>query len=146
MKQKVMSTLGAVLPDALGEPTREARTTGPLFSLTASGSVGNVITYSTWKGRPYVRNKVIPLNPNTTLQQNVRKAMKLIVEEWQGEGAPSQLAWDVYAKPFQMSGCNAYTKAGMNAYGEQLTTAGEPLSVAVAGDPPADVWTWAPVI
>jgi hypothetical protein len=40
-----------------------AKTTGPLFSLTASGTVGNTITYSNWKGRPYVRRRVIPMNP-----------------------------------------------------------------------------------
>lgn len=53
-----------------------AKTTGPLFSLTASGTVGRTITYSNWKGRPYVRRRVIPLNPQSADQQEVRNAMR----------------------------------------------------------------------
>lgn len=53
-----------------------ARTTGPLFSLTASGSVGKTVVYSQWKGRPYVRRLVIPLNPRSADQAQVRNAMR----------------------------------------------------------------------
>lgn len=49
-----------------------ARTTGPLFSLTASGSLGKTIVYSIWKGRSYVRSLVIPQNNRTALQQLTR--------------------------------------------------------------------------
>jgi hypothetical protein len=55
-----------------------AKTTGPLFSLTASGTVGNTITYANWKGRPYVRRRVIPLNPMTADQAVVRNAMRVV--------------------------------------------------------------------
>ena len=55
-----------------------AKTTGPLFSLTASGTVGKTITYSNWKGRPYVRRRVIPLNPMNANQEEVRNAMRCI--------------------------------------------------------------------
>ena len=40
-----------------------AKTTGPLFSLEASGTIAKTITYSRWKGRPYTRVRVVPLNP-----------------------------------------------------------------------------------
>ena len=55
-----------------------AKTTGPLFSLTASGTVGNTITYSNWKGRSYVRRRVIPLNPQTADMAEVRNAMRAV--------------------------------------------------------------------
>ena len=57
-----------------------AKTTGPLFSLTASGSVGKTITYSNWKGRPYVRRLVKPLNPMLAGQQAVRNALRAIAQ------------------------------------------------------------------
>ena len=57
-----------------------AKTTGPLFSLTASGTVGKTITYSNWKGRPYVRRRVIPLNPMTDGQMDVRNALRAIAQ------------------------------------------------------------------
>jgi hypothetical protein len=57
-----------------------AKTTGPLFSLTASGSVGKTITYSQWKGRPYVRRLVKPLNPMLAAQMVVRNALRCIAQ------------------------------------------------------------------
>lgn len=53
-----------------------AKVTGPLFSLTASGSVGKTVVYSSWKGRPYVRRLVIPMNPQNVAQTEVRNAMR----------------------------------------------------------------------
>lgn len=119
-----------------------ARTKGPLFSLEASGTVGDVITYSQWKGRNYVRRHVIPLNPQTANQVNVRTAMTLLVAQWKTESAGAQLAWNTYGKTLNLSGFNAYVKRGMNAYILQLGSATTPATVAVVGDPPADVWTW----
>ena len=119
-----------------------ARVKGPLFSLDASGSVAKTITYSQWKGRNYVRQHVIPYNPSTATQVNVRLAMTLLVAAWQAESAPTQLSWNEFGKTLELSGFNAYVSRGMDQYVIQLTTANTPVSVAVAGDPPADVWTW----
>lgn len=55
-----------------------AKTTAPLFSLEASGSVGKTIVYSRWHGRSYVRRRVIPLNPQSTDQVKVRNAMRCL--------------------------------------------------------------------
>jgi hypothetical protein len=53
-----------------------AKTTGPLFSLDASGTVGGVVTYSQWKGRSYVRRHVIPLNPYEADQVAARNRIR----------------------------------------------------------------------
>jgi len=119
-----------------------ARVKAPLFSLGASGSVGKAIVYSVWKGRDYCREYQIPANPNTVLQQNVRKAWDLMVAYWQTQTAPQKLVWDEFAEQFQMSGFNQFMSRGMKEYSIQLTTAVSPTSVAVVGDPPVDVWTW----
>ena len=55
-----------------------AKTTGPLFSLEASGTVGKTVTYSHWKGRPYVRRRVIPLNPFETDQVAARNRIRSV--------------------------------------------------------------------
>lgn len=122
-----------------------ARVKGPLFSLEASGSVKKTIVYSKWKGRQYVRQHAIPLNPNSATQINVRKAWQILVAGWQAEDAPTQTVWNEFAKQFQTSGFNQYVKRGMEQYNIQLTTAVEPASTSVAGDPPVDVWTWVAV-
>lgn len=49
-----------------------AKLTGPLFSLSASGSIADTLTYFTWKGLNIVRQRVVPANPNTALQQTQR--------------------------------------------------------------------------
>lgn len=57
-----------------------AITTGPLFSLEASGTVGKTVTYSHWKGRSYVRRRVIPLNPFSADQVAARNRIRTMAE------------------------------------------------------------------
>lgn len=49
-----------------------AKVNGPFMSLSASGTFGNILTASTWKGRPYMRQRVDPSNPSTAGQIAVR--------------------------------------------------------------------------
>jgi hypothetical protein len=52
-----------------------ARVTGPLMSMTASGTVGKIATFSKWNGQAYVRTRVIPNNLNSESQQTVRSIL-----------------------------------------------------------------------
>lgn len=52
-----------------------AKVTGPLFSLSASGSVGKTLVFSKWIGRDYVRQLVIPANPQSDNQALARTAL-----------------------------------------------------------------------
>jgi hypothetical protein len=122
-----------------------ARVSGPLMSMSASGTVGKALTFGKWKGRPWVREWFIPENPKTVKQVNIRTALSLLIEAWQGEDQATKDKWDAYAEPFKMAGVNKYVSKGMLAYVADLTVDVTPLSVSVAGDPPADVWTWVPV-
>lgn len=49
-----------------------AKVTGPFMSIAASGTLAKTLTASIWKGRPYMRLRVIPQNPNSVGQQAVR--------------------------------------------------------------------------
>jgi len=120
-----------------------ARVKGPLFSLEASGSLKKTIVYSQWKGRNYVREHTIPLNPESAKQLNVRAAWTLLVTAYQALGAPAKLDWDAFGKLFNMSGFNSYVGRGIAEYQQQLTSTVAPVSVTVTGVAPADAWTWA---
>ena len=120
-----------------------ARVKGPLFSLDASGSLAKTVTYSKWKGRNYTRQHVIPQNPQSTNQVNVRVAWDLIVKYWQANVGTLQAPWDAFAVQFQMSGFNQFISRGMDAYVAQLGTSTTASSVSQGGDPPLDVWVWA---
>lgn len=56
--------------------------TGPLFSLQASGTIAKTLTYSRWRGIKYARQRVVPANPNTTPQQNIRNVFKNLNYLW----------------------------------------------------------------
>lgn len=57
-----------------------AKVTGPLMSLDASGSVAETITFSKWKGRNYVRQRIIPSNPQTAGQLAGRSILGTIAK------------------------------------------------------------------
>lgn len=120
-----------------------ARVGGPLFSMSASGTVGKAITYGTWKGRAWARAHFTPENPKTAKQTNIRTAMKLLVALWKTEGDAYKLEWDAYASPFAMSGFNKYVSRGMDAY--VLDPGIEVLPTSVTNDthaPGTETWTW----
>lgn len=49
-----------------------AKVTGPLMSMSASGSIGKSIVFSIWKGVAYVRQWLKPANPQSADQGDVR--------------------------------------------------------------------------
>jgi len=82
--------------------------------VTASGTIGDAIVYSNWKGLPYVRARVIPANPRTDSQQSQRTLLTSGVSTWQNTVYPeegSKFSWDFYASGMGMSGFNRYIKA-----------------------------------
>jgi len=49
-----------------------AKVTGPLQSFSASGKIANAIVFAAWKGISYVRQYVIPANPQSSGQGDQR--------------------------------------------------------------------------
>lgn len=49
-----------------------AKVTGPLMSMSASGQIGKAIVFAGWKGVNYVRQYVIPSNPQSEGQGDQR--------------------------------------------------------------------------
>jgi len=52
-----------------------AKVTGPLFSLSASGKIGDCMVHFGWKGRNVVRQWLKPTNPRDQQQKEVRQAL-----------------------------------------------------------------------
>jgi hypothetical protein len=89
------------------------RVEGPMFSVTASGTFADILVYSSWKGLPYVRSRVIPMNPQTASQTSIRDTLTAGVSAYQNVAsvpAASKLSWDYYAEGMGMSGFNRYIK------------------------------------
>lgn len=76
-----------------------------------SGSLGG-ITASRNKGGSYFRQKVIPTNPNTTLQSLVRTILQEVSDRWANILTPAQrVAWTAWAE-----NTPGFTGAGIDAY------------------------------
>lgn len=62
-----------------------AKTTNPIHSLDASGSLQDLLTFSSSKGRTYVKKWAAPKNPNTNDQIRTRVAMAFgskLAKDW----------------------------------------------------------------
>ena len=120
-----------------------AKVTGPLMSMSASGTIGKALTYGTWKGIAWVREHFTPANPQSDEQVNVRYAWELLVAYWQTQSELGVARWNTFAEGTQMSGFNQFMKRGMIAYIAQITAAVTPVSVTDDKEgPPGEVWTW----
>lgn len=89
---------------------------GPLFSLDASGSVAGAITFSKWKGRAYVRQRVIPSNPKSAAQTGRRAMMRFLAQRWAAIGTADQASWQDIADQLTASPFNAYISKGMEEW------------------------------
>jgi hypothetical protein len=93
-----------------------AKVTGPLMSLSASGSVGKTITFATWKGRPYVRQLVTPTNPKSALQTGTRAMFAFLTAAWSALAAGAKSSWDELATATQISAFNAYVGSNLTRW------------------------------
>ncbi len=82
----------------------------PALSLGASGTIGNAITFSKWKGRAYLRERVIPANPKSGLQVGFRSMFKFLAQTWQDLSAPDQANYEALADSLAISPFNAFVK------------------------------------
>lgn len=87
------------------------KVTGPMFSMSASGTIGGVITAATWKGRAYFRSRVTPSNPRSPAQTANRAAFRFIGQNWATIGGTYQGTWELLAQQLAISPFNAYQRA-----------------------------------
>lgn len=97
-----------------------AKLGGPLMSMTASGTVGGIITFATWKGRPYVRTRVIPANPKSAAQLGVRAMMTFLSQQWAGLSTGNKATWDLAADARKVSPFNAFVAANQGFWRDNL--------------------------
>lgn len=74
-----------------------AKLSGPLLSLGARGQIGKTLVSSKWKGVPYMRQYVIPSNPQTSAQTEVRSVFALLNSLWLTAPALFRAPWTANA-------------------------------------------------
>ena len=94
---------------------------GPMMSLDASGTLGNAVTFSKWKGRNYVRERVIPANPKSGAQVGRRSMFKFLSQQWASVATIDQATWQDLAEQLIASRFNGFVSANMTAWHNFLT-------------------------
>jgi hypothetical protein len=101
------------------------------MSMGASGSIGGILTFGSNKGRNFVRQLVIPSNPQTPAQQGVRSMMKWAGAEWRQLTAPNQATWETKAAQTNISPFNAFTSQAMDNWSNAKSAQREDPAEAV---------------
>jgi hypothetical protein len=129
------------------------RVKGPMFSLSASGTIGKTATFSNWKGRDYVRRHAIPSNPRSGLQVGVRSVFGFISQDYKNLLPAQKADWAGIAANTDITPLNAQQatdvdRARRNLGWQQDLTAVNPASIdaptagAAAAQPKTLIVTW----
>jgi hypothetical protein len=107
-----------------------AKVKGPLMSMEASGTIGNTITFDK---RGFVRNRVIPTNPQSDSQGNTRQKLLAVQKALRFIGAaviaavktiaPTSYRWNSYLLSQVIGAATADFDASMTAFAALGSTA-----------------------
>lgn len=92
-----------------------ARLIAPLLSLGASGQIGNAVVFASWKGISYARRYVIPENPNTVAQQEVRGVFSTLSEMWKRMPALARRPFDLAIRGVALTSRNKHVQVNVAA-------------------------------
>lgn len=115
---------------------------GPLYSVSARGTIAKTFTFRIWKGIQYCCEWFKPANPKKPKQVNIRTGLKLIVEKWHTFNEEVKGVWKKAASGKKYTGMNLLISRGLKEYIKQLTIDVKPVSFTIAGELPNETWTW----
>jgi len=107
-----------------------ARLTGALFSLAASGTIADTLTFAKWKGIQYVRTRVIPANPKSVAQQEVRGIFSTLNAMYKRMPTEAREPWDYAVRGLPLTARNRFIQANVAALIDDGTLIDLVLSVA----------------
>lgn len=117
---------------------------GPMMSLDASGTLGKAVTFSKWKGRNYVRERVIPANPKSGGQVGRRAMFKFLSQEWHDLLGSAKATWQDLADQLIALKFNAYISANMKRWHNFIgpSQRADPTETNTPSDDTLAICTW----
>jgi len=103
-----------------------------MMSLGASGTLADAVTFSIWKGRPYVRERVIPSNPKSGGQTGRRAMFRFLAQAWAALDAADKASYQDLADQLVAAPFNAFMSYNMARWHNFLTPS-ENIATAGAG-------------
>lgn len=110
---------------------------GPCLSLDASGTIGDAVTFSKWKGRHYARERIIPANPRSGLQVGFRAMFQFLAQNWASVHSSDQASYNDLADSMAISPFNAFMRANQRRW-RNYKAPSEPIAAPEEGT----VCTW----
>jgi|ERR1700741_587626 len=106
-----------------------AKTTAPLLSFGARGTIAKTQVYANWRGVPYARRYAIPSNPQSAEQTKTRGTFAWLQAVFKLLAPAVQSAWVAAAKGRPLTDRNLFAKDNLrNLRG----TTGSPVTVVTA--------------
>lgn len=93
-----------------------AKVTAPFLSLDASGTVGQTLTASKWKGINYMRQRVIPKNPNSFKQLAIRAVITDASIAWKNGDTVGTVVIDATYKAAFASAAEGQAYSGFDLF------------------------------
>jgi len=121
-----------------------AKITGPFMALGASGTIASTLTASRWKGRPYLRQRVIPSNPRTTAQQLTRDIFSNLSEIWKVADALVTAPWARFVQGLVQTDRNAFMGQNVAALRGQVDLSAMIFSPGAKGGLPQSATVFTP--
>lgn len=85
-----------------------AKLKGPILSLSAGGTIGDSVIFSSWRGRPYAKKLTIPNNPNSAAQIGARSMLRFLSMNYASLSPSDQNWWIPIALERQISPYNFF--------------------------------------
>lgn len=94
---------------------------GPGQATGASGTLADTLTFSTWKGKAYLKTHAKPKQPRTNNQIAMRAILRFLSEQWKNVPAIEQAKWNTLANAATFSPFNAYQRLNLSRWRSQLS-------------------------
>ena len=88
---------------------------GPLFSLSASGTIHDSLTYQKSRVRKVARSKPTPTGPRTPAQVDSHSIIKWLNELWRLQATILKFTWNLNVGPRGITGYNTFISENMAA-------------------------------
>lgn len=89
---------------------------GPAMSVKATGSIGDVLTFSRTKKVQYIKHKPTPAQPQTGNQVSMRMMMKFLSQQWASLTDAYKASWEDAYDDAQITRYYAYIKHNLTRW------------------------------
>lgn len=97
-----------------------ARTTGPLLSLSAAGTIARTLSYGRNRSGSFVRFRTMPADPRSQKQLAYRSAIRMLSMAWHDISAARKALWHDLPTAARLSPYHAYCELNLQLFRQSI--------------------------